>query len=42
MSLTRKRKMTEKRLAASRTNGRKSHRLDLNDLTPERNLPMSR
>jgi len=42
MSLTRKRKMTEKRLVASRANGRKSHRLDLNDLTPKGNLPMNR
>ena len=34
--------MTEKRLAASRATGRKSHGLDLNELAPKRHLPMSR
>ena len=42
MSVTPKRKMTEMRLLAIRADGRKSHGLDLNDLTPKRNLPMSR
>ena len=41
MSVTRKQKMTEKGLAASRASGRKSHGLDLNDLAPKGNLPMS-
>ena len=41
MVLTPNRKMTEKRLAASRANGRKSHGQDLNNLPPKGNLPMS-
>jgi hypothetical protein len=36
MSLTPNRKMTEKRLAASSATCRKSHGLDLNELTPQK------
>ena len=42
MSVTPKRKMTEERLLGIRAEGRESHGLDLSDVTPVRNPPMSR